>query len=91
MNGSITDHDTREQRCPRLGHPVTFGYCRQPASAQPCNKIFDCWWEYFEVVAFMSTHYDAPTLAALSAPPQPKTLTLLDLVHQAQQRLNHNR
>jgi hypothetical protein len=46
-------HD-RERRCPRLGGSVKFGYCLDSGNdTLPCFKICDCWWEYFDVVAFL--------------------------------------
>ena len=43
-----------EQRCPRLGGQVSFGYCRMGTDdGSACWKIFDCWWEYFDVVEYL--------------------------------------
>ena len=55
----ITEHDAKKRRCPMLGHEVAFSYCREPGSETPCRKIFDCWWETFDVSAFINDHYDA--------------------------------
>lgn len=69
-----------------LGHEITFAYCRTPGSDIPCRKIFDCWWETFDITAFIKKYYDKETLQMLTAPPQPKTSSLLDLIEQARQR-----
>jgi len=46
-------YDQRQRRCPRLGGPVTFLYCRTCGDeTMPCFKVLDCWWELFDVVAF---------------------------------------
>lgn len=73
-----------------LGHEITFAYCRRPGSEVPCRKIFDCWWETFPVSDVMTSHYDKATLENIAAPPQSKTVSLLDLISQARQRCDDN-
>jgi hypothetical protein len=42
------------RRCPRLGGPVSFHYCRTCEPGQQlCWKIIDCWWETFDVVRYL--------------------------------------
>jgi hypothetical protein len=36
-------------RCRRLGHEITFAYCRRENFGKPCRLILDCWWERFDV------------------------------------------
>ncbi len=77
-----------ERRCPRLGGDVAFGYCRVCGEGRtPCFKVFDCWWERFDVVAHMQTCLTPDAFAALSARrAQPKVASLVDLIRQAQAR-----
>ena len=88
----LTEHDQDVlPRCRRLGQEVTFGYCRQESSGQPCRLILDCWWERFDVRGFLQAHLSAQVMAQVeragtSAPPA-KVLSLLDLVQQAKERL----
>jgi hypothetical protein len=82
----IADNDERKRRCPMLGHEVAFSYCRAPGSSVPCRKIYDCWWETFDVADFVRNHYDEETIGKITAPPPPKTTTLLDLIEQAKRR-----
>jgi len=57
--GGITQHDERSMwRCPQLGGPVTFEYCRQMNDSLPCGRIVQCWGEIFDVGAFLDQHYD---------------------------------
>ena len=48
--------DQIETRCPRLGHQVNFGYCRQVDSGLPCSRAIDCFYlklpaeHYFRLV-----------------------------------------
>ena len=82
---SITQHDHRERHCPRLGHEVSFAYCRKPGSDTPCGKVLDCWWEGFDVAAFMAGHYADETIEQVLAPPRAKVLSLVELIEQAKQ------
>jgi len=76
-------HDQRSRRCPMLGHPLTFAYCRAPGSSRPCRKILDCWWETFDVEIFIRSCYGDESLEEIAAPPKEKVLTLLELIEQA--------
>ena len=55
MTGASTDQlkpAQLERRCPRLGSTVSFNYCREGLDKDlPCNNIFNCWWEMFDVTA----------------------------------------
>ena len=92
----LTEHDRDVlPRCRRLGQEVTFGYCRQETSGQPCRLILDCWWEWFDVRGFLQAHLSAEAMAQVeragTSPPPAKVLSLLDLVEQARERLALNR
>lgn len=77
-----------ERRCPRLGGDVAFGYCKVCGEGKtPCFKVFDCWWERFDVVAHMQACLSPDVFEALSdSRPQPKMTSLVDLIRQAQAR-----
>jgi len=66
-----------------LGHDVAFSYCRVPGSETPCRKIFNCWWETFEVEAFIRSCYGEEKIAEIIAPPKQKVLSLVELIEQA--------
>jgi hypothetical protein len=88
----LNEHDQEIlPRCRRLGQEVTFGYCRQETHGQPCRLILDCWWEQFEVRAFLRAHLPQEAMAQVegagtTAPPS-KVLSLLELIQQAQERV----
>jgi hypothetical protein len=71
-----------ERRCPRLGGDVAFGYCKA------CGKgKAPCWWERFDVVAYMKGCLSPDAFDALSASrPQPKVASLVELIRQARER-----
>ncbi len=88
----LNEHDQDLQlRCRRLGHEVTFGYCRQESGGMPCRLILDCWWEQFDVRSFLQTHLPAADMAqverASDSPPPAKLLSLVEMIQQAKERL----
>ena len=83
-------HDQRDRRCPMLGHDIHFSYCRCPGRDLPCRKVFDCWWETFDVQDFIEHHFSAEQIEQILASPPGKTTTIVDLINQARQRTNQN-
>jgi hypothetical protein len=77
-----------QRRCPRLGGPVAFGYCRIAAENRtPCFKVFDCWWERFDVVDYFQCRLSVDAFNRLrNSRPQEKTASLVDLIRQARLR-----
>lgn len=80
--------DNLERRCPRLGGPVTFYYCRTTGEESlPCWKLLDCWWEQFDVLAYVSAAYPPDTVEKLiRARPKPKVTSLIELIAAAKKR-----
>ena len=63
------------RRCPRLGGPVSFHYCRTcERDHQACWKIVDCWWEIFDVVQYLRDTLPAVQLERLLHPKPPSKL-----------------
>ena len=88
----LNEHDQDVlPRCPRLGHELTFGYCRQETRGKPCRLILDCWWEWFDVRAFLQAHLAEGDMThverAGAAPPPPKVLSLVEMIQQAKDRI----
>ena len=73
-----------------MGGPVFFQYCRTCGDDDdPCWKIMDCWWETFDIVAYLKANVSEETLTRLSeAKPAPKVSHLVSLIEQAKQRLD---
>ncbi len=80
----ITEYDHLEIRCPMLGHPLNFFYCRSTDSNTPCRKIYNCWYQRFPIQHFMQAHFEPDDLDKITAPPKPKVLSLLELIEKAQ-------
>lgn len=74
-----------------LGHDVPFAYCRAPGSELPCRRIFDCWWESFDVEGFIRSHYPREVIEEILAPRAGKMTTILDLIQKARKAAGDSR
>ncbi len=54
-------------RCRRLGHEVTFHYCRTQEGATVCPLIRDCWWQRLDIDACLARIIGFDRLAQLQA------------------------
>ncbi|MBW2457430.1 MAG: hypothetical protein JRI68_23185 [Deltaproteobacteria bacterium] len=84
----ITDQDRRQRHCPMLGHGVSFSYCRMPGDACPCRKIFDCWFEAFDVEGFLRAHYSEAQIEQITAPKVDRLATVLAAAARATRKLD---
>lgn len=62
-------------RCPQLGGPVTFGYCRVMNAGSLCQRMLKCWGGTAEVVAYLERHFEAGELARIFGTPAADRLT----------------
>jgi len=87
-NENNEDKDVLERRCPRLGGPVPFKYCRTGGGdSAPCFKILDCWWETFDIRSYLENTMSQDAFNdLLKAKPPDKIASLVDLIRQAKQR-----
>ena len=88
MNTKINPPDDQYRiRCPRLGHQIMFAYCRSENEGLPCFKTLDCWFEHFEVEAYLRDLLSPEEWERVfSKPPKPKMLSLLELIEEAKKR-----
>lgn len=73
-------------RCPKLGHQISFSYCRNENGFQPCPRILDCWFEHFDVEAHLKEELSPEAVEKLRLPPRPKLLSLIELIEQAKKK-----
>lgn len=77
-------YEERQIRCPRLGGPVDFSYCRVENVGKPCSKALSCWRPYFDVDALFHRALTDEEFAQCFLKPAPtKVETLLDLIEKA--------
>lgn len=83
-NSPETPFEEKEIRCPKLGGPVTFSYCRIETLGKPCSRAIQCWSTLFDVESFFrNTLSDEEYLAAFHTQPPSKVLTLIELIERA--------
>jgi len=74
-------------RCPRLGHQITFSYCRTERGELPCFKVLDCWYPHFDVEGLLRQELTEEQWdLAFSRPGKTKVMSLLDLIEEAKHR-----
>jgi hypothetical protein len=76
----IEQYDGLECYCRKLGHHLSFRYCRRVNQDLPCPTIRDCWFERLPIDEFLERHYSPEQLARLQAPAQDKLSTILGLL-----------
>ncbi|MFZ7128549.1 MAG: hypothetical protein ACOWWM_20540 [Desulfobacterales bacterium] len=64
---------------------MSFAYCRScEAGRNACGRIFDCWWERFDVVEHLRNMLPEEAFLRLAGRrPQPKLTSLIELIEQA--------
>jgi hypothetical protein len=77
-------NDNYKIRCPKLGHQISFSYCRSENSGLPCSKTLDCWFDHFLVEEYLHEELSSEEWGkTFEGPPRPKMQTLLELIEQA--------
>ena len=64
-----------------LGHTLAFRYCRTMNGGLPCHNILNCWFERFDIEAFMSAHYSEEELKTIFQPPKMKISTMVEVIN----------
>ncbi len=82
-----------ERRCPRLGGLVSFRYCLTCGEdGEACFKIFDCWWEKFDVVSYLKENLPPDQFARLeNKQPKPKIQSILEIMEKVKNNVSTDR
>ncbi|MBL0712839.1 MAG: hypothetical protein JJV98_03985 [Desulfosarcina sp.] len=84
MTKSTPPADERTIRCPRLGHQISFSFCRYENRGLPCFKTLDCWHAHFPVEAHLRAELTPEDWEkSFNRPLKPKVTSLLELIEQA--------
>ncbi len=83
----IEKHDNTEGYCRKLGHFLSFNYCRTVNNNLPCSKVLDCWFQHFPIQQFIKDNYSEKEHSIIFEPPEPKLQSLSEILQNAQQRL----
>ncbi len=85
--GGIGEHDGRKIRCRILGHEVPFHYCRSQPGDPLCRNILNCWWEHFDVAAFLLDHMPEEHRRLMEKQPTSRLGQIMDAVDRAKGEL----
>jgi hypothetical protein len=84
MTEIVPPTDEQTIRCPRLGHQISFSFCRIENKGLPCFKTLDCWYVHFPVEAHLRAQLTPNNgRKHLIGPRNPRWLSLLELIEQA--------
>ncbi len=87
-----TPHEEKERRCPKLGGPVTFDYCKLESSGLPCARAIHCWFELFDVESYFRNELSAEEFdRCFNAPPPSKIGSLMEIIEQAKKVATESR
>jgi hypothetical protein len=79
-------------RCPKLGHQITFSYCRSENRGLPCFKTLDCWFDHFLVEAYLRQEIGSEKFEEIfNTPHKQKMASLLELIEQAKKTKNEQK
>ena len=79
-------YDSVELYCPKLGHHLSFKYCRSENLGLPCSRLIKCCSDKLPVQNYLNTHYSGEEINQILKRPEPKINSILDIV----QRVNQN-
>jgi hypothetical protein len=83
----LTQYDHLEMwRCPQLGGPVKFDYCRRMNDSLPCRSLYRCWQHKIDVDAFVQRNYSPEQIQkAFETPPKGRMGTIFEILNKVQQ------
>jgi hypothetical protein len=74
-------------RCPSLGGPVPFSYCRKMNNRLPCQSLAGCWGSRIDVPAFLKENYTQEELRqAFGSPKKGRVDTILETLDRTKQK-----
>jgi len=72
-------HDREQIYCRRLGHFLSFAYCRRAEQGEPCPRAPECWWRRPDMLEPLRSRLQAAAGAGL-APPAGRLESILAIV-----------
>ncbi|MBN2351204.1 MAG: hypothetical protein JXD23_01450 [Spirochaetales bacterium] len=79
----MESYDGREIRCRRLGHDLTFAYCRAEREGRPCPRIMECWRAVLPVEDWLAACFAPDEISYLGEAPPSKISSLIELIEKA--------
>jgi hypothetical protein len=82
----MKQYDNERIYCRRLGHWLTFNYCREENKGLPCSKILDCWFGRIEIKEFLKENYKEEEISYIFEPPKSKLSSIIEIVEEAKKK-----
>ena len=83
----IEEHDELTMRCPSLGGPVPFKYCRTMNTKLPCARILPCWAGKVDIPAFLESNYSEEELeTAFQHDPRTRVQKIIQIAEEARKK-----
>lgn len=81
------DLDRQQIYCRRLGHYLTFSYCRRAEAGSPCPRAAECWYDRPEALRALPELFGPAAAGDRAAPPPAGKLeSILAIVARVRQR-----
>jgi len=82
----VNQFDEYEIYCRKLGHHLSFEYCRKENTSLPCAAIARCWSERLPIENYLQKHFNNEDIAYLSEEKQPKTVSIWQIMNSIKER-----
>lgn len=82
--------DLQQHYCRKLGHFLSFSYCRREQIDKPCRSIRSCWMDKFDIDQFLQDNFSESDIRHLSAQTAPKISSIIELIAAVQLKLDHS-
>ena len=69
--------------CSKLGHNLSFKYCRLENTDLPCSKIVNCWFKKISIENFVENNYTDDEKKIAFKPSTPKVTSIISLIEKA--------
>jgi hypothetical protein len=77
-------YDSEEIRCGKLGHSLTFKYCRRESVDKPCERIINCWSMRIKILEYLNNQFGTAFLKEFVARKKKDKMShLLNLIDQS--------
>ena len=80
----LKKYDDKTLYCRKLGHHLSFSYCRQEHNGLPCTAVERCWGHLFDVPAYLQEYFKNEELVHLTTERTPKITSILEIVQRVQ-------
>jgi hypothetical protein len=75
-------YDQIELYCPKLGHHLTFKYCRSENMGIPCSRVIKCCSDKIPIQTYIHDHFSRTQVEKIFKGPVTKINSILQIVQQ---------